>query len=720
MTDMIAADPTGRNMGAFRLDDLVRLPTGTLAFIDRMPGHPSDTESEESSSDSESDDDSMTDSRGRFARWIPTRPATLPTPRVSSNAASAAAVSSIKSLISTYDDASGPAADGHFTEQRRDTTIINTDTVLTSGTTGDSDQVYSSRNIPIGSALVSDAFTMVRTVIPLSDLALMDRSFQPGNVVLPADSFTTETQLALVENVQKTLLVRRVIDITQDTLFKPDPSTVFEVSSNTLGVISRLRAGDVVARRNWVGVVNHFQEEVYVRFDDGAIACVPGHRRSLENVDSRTPDRPKMDLLSEGLYYPGQRVRSFPEVWQNIAQWIRGNYTGRNEGVVKSVRIGEVAVEWVARSMFSGSDDEMLVGALGSRLVESVPFSDLSLVETFRSLCWTVGDRAFLFPSNHTNGVNLEHHVDDIADDDIDDESDSDCGWEEENMLESITTVAPRNIDVDVDGPSRARHKCRSSGGRLFKAQRRARERAGKFPIRTSSCTAQVSVSNPSAEPKDVVQVVGTRTMVDVLWQDGSREQEISALRFRQQGHPDPYNFCPGKIVRCVNDASNTNSSDQVPRTNPNRGKIGYLVRINKRQRTAFIKWNGAADGTEEEVSVYDLQGDEFVVNIGDTVMRVPKYGSTTHDQRRDFVGVIIGQREGKYIVHWNGGVISKAFYYELSLFLPKKPEDEEDDENDLLATDILVTDSPRSNTEDSDDSNTGLFVARRRGLIGD
>ena len=609
-------------------EDLVRLPNGRLATVERLP-----TTSDSESSSEESDDE-YADQRGRLSNWV--HQIAFPSPPTN--------------LITSYDDTSTPAADDHINEPP----------------SSPREPYHPSHPVPDGSTLVSVALTGTHNLYPTADLTPLDRLLHPGSLVTRPGF----RQSGIVQNVSKSLYVRRLIDITPATAVNPDPTTVFCLHSSDLGVFSGLHSGDAVVRGKCVGVIDYFQEDVFVQFSDGAIACVPGHQKAIRNIDPRTPDRKSSDPFREGLYFPGQRVRALPEVWKSIAQWIRGKYSGLNEGVVKSVSVGDVGVEWIAKSLFA-DDGDPIPFSPGEQHVENVKFWDITTLDAFHGIDWVVGDRAFLLhqdtflessanPQNRQAGsAAASSGLENGGDGDM--QTDDDTAWEEDASLVN-----------DSQSESRS-HRIRN--GRLMKAHRRARELS-----RVTEDTGVISesaVGSRSASPEDVVQILQTTTKVDVLWQDGSRSVSVPALELQGAKHTDSYDFWPGQIVGRADDDL---SDDENGVSNPLKRK-GILVSMDSRQRTAVVRWEKTqGDGfneTEEELSVYELTSDESNLSIGDVVMRAPQ--GKNDDPEDEWVGVITGHGVGKCTVYWHGGMVSDVPQSEL-IFL--KTEDDEDSDD--------------------------------------
>lgn len=698
-------------------DDLVCLPSRVLAYIRRIPGNLSDSDSDDSMSDTDTDtDESLTDACGRITNQL------IPLPSLSAAQATLNLAPTNPQPVSVHNDPPTPVAD--IPEQESHSNVAPIDKTR--------DHAQTNPPISPGNALISYALTSQRAEYPLRDLTVLDRLFDTGTVVMRTDASVSNAQCALVERVHKKLFVRRIVDITPEFLNFPNPSTVFEVPSENLNFFCGLHVGDVVVRRNWVGIVNHFEENVCVKFSDSSIACVQGHSDNLFNMDSRTPDRAQHNHTCEGFFYPGQPVRSLPEVWR-AAKWLRGRYSGITEGVVISVSLGDVGVEWLAKSLFADNDNESLKPHLNASR-EIVPCNQLTVLDYFRPSWWTVGDRGFLAHNASSDKVDVRRKQ--TVNDDLD-TNDSDDGWEEE-VSDAIIDLPALNTTQDRDTSRRIpRHQRNRSGSRLFQAHRRMRKRSAineeTAPLENSSDSLHLPVKY-----EDVVQVVATATTVDVLWQDGSREFGVSSLKFRQQIFPDPYDYGPHELVRAAGSGlSHSRGSETNPNNpslpssgTPEQEKQGYVVRTYPHRRTVLVRWNDSSQGGEEEVSVYDLKGSGFDGGICDTVLRVPTESSCTWDERKDFVGVIVGQREGKYTVFWHGGTTSDVDHSQLAVLIPEVQtldEESDDQSDDSEKGDMYYTsdaEMPQSNHDplchrDNASKRREVDAARRREMIG-
>lgn len=663
------------------VEDLVQVPDSPHLFVvDKVAGDSDSDSGDESHAPSHDDQlsssSSITDERGRLNRFIiggnhiiiPQPPRPNPTP-ISGHG---------PKLISTYDDDDGNSSDDNDYlpntnhQQNHDDGHGNNQNLLPGAPSMPFDLLQIPHSIPDAHAVVVDTFTGLKSIRPIAQLTPQDRNFDPGQLVMLApDSQMPHPpvqQSAEIEKVHKHVLVRRVRDITPATVDDPDPTTCFQIPSHRLRFFTGIRAGDSVVRGSWVGVVDYFVEDVFVEFPDHSLACIQGHRRSMRNVDQRTPDRVRPDPFREGVYYPGQHVFVLTEVLRTYATWIRGEYSGENEGIVKMVRVRDVGVDFVAKSMYTKANDENDRQLEESRGVKVVRFDDVTLLESFRDLWWTVGDIGLLMDG--TQGMEGNHSLGQQGSEqrigigpmpcaqDLGEEDDGEWEEEEEECSDMHAETAS-----SADGLHRSgnRTKSKKPGGRLTKAHRRARERG--VVNSKAGPVSDAAVDNMAPNPDDVVQVVGTKSFVDLLWQDGTRSKGIPTLNLRINNHPDAYDFLPGEIVTRADQDLYPDERVKDSGKSILERKKGAIVSVNQAERTALVRWQKGEDSPfseEEDVSVYELKSGDYDVTIGTTVLHVPR-DSAIRDERKEWVGVVTNQHMGECTVTWNGGHVSKV-----------------------------------------------------------
>lgn len=629
--------------------------------------------------------------------------------------------------------------------------------------------------VPVGSALVQLVRARRGAVMATEALRVEDRAFFPGDVVhaslryRAAGAGTADGTgvSAVVVGVRKRLLVRRMergggAETRGDFGAGRDEVAVaagvfqpaFEIDAGDLRFFSGLREGCFVVKDDWLGCVEHFHEVLEVRFPSGARCSVQADADYLFAAEAEW-DAPIEDV--EGAYFPGQFVRAEGGFWRD-AVWIQGSYEHEVVGIVDSVSVYEVGVDWLAKRVTNEVEvDESAPPPDSVKLEEVEPLTE------FRSIWWRVGDRGFYdgvipgVPGLETTagagerqgqGVNLgdgegqgahggesgdalsegsgEWEEVDEADylegldegADGDDErhtGDGDSGDEDaEGEWEEVTDDEARAVLEDEAGVSgdvfatghpgggRARQNWggRSGGDRLVSAHRRGMATESEGDGGTGRQPAR------SADADKVVEIVNSRTYLDLLWQDGKITKDIAAVTVLANNHLGAYDYFPGVFIREAvddldepalvggngNDASAgsapsitaapTNNGDGIlreadgdsaaapvsqpePATSGVGKKSGVVARVNPSDRTATVRWQVGQTsdfGEEEEVSVYELAEGDFDIRPGDTVLRLPLSGEPTTEldnTRPDFAGEVIGCGSvGTLRVAWHHGEV--------------------------------------------------------------
>ena len=495
--------------------------------------------------------------------------------------------------------------------------------------------------IPIGSALVCRIDNGEEVVVPINDLKVVDRIFAPGQLILSAVQGDSNVQTGIIQNLKKKLTVRRMAD--WDPTNKNESADVFEIPAEDVAFFCDVRIDSYIVCRNWLGVVEFCQVEVYVDFPDGSIAVVPGHPERLVSDDPRVSGGQNPDF--EGFFFPGMKVKASSRVWR-VAKWLRGKYRRQRSGIVRYTKTTSVGVQWMAVRQNSGASHN---DAPPKPPSDVVPYSEVRPLDTFRSLWWRPGDFALL-PSKKTS--------------------------DEEQWVEQTTTLpTPHQTAERSSRPRSSRRHPPHGTGRLISAQRRTRELSA---LEDPESSDSLSVVDPSA----VIQILETRTIASVLWQNGEVEHNIPSVNLRDNEHPGASDFWPGMIVSRAKDnvepksnsAIETKSSgdqgnlvmketEETPSSNRRNELTGTVVRVDIEERTAAVRWQKPNSreyhSDEEEVSVYDLTaGWSDDMQLGDTVLLVSEEGSIPSDPNKEvrWIGQIVDKEVGNLEVQWLGG----------------------------------------------------------------
>ncbi len=495
--------------------------------------------------------------------------------------------------------------------------------------------------VPIGSALVTRIDNGEDVVVPINDLKVLDRVFAPGQLVLSAIQGDSNVQTGIIQSLKKKLVVRRMAG--WDPTSENESADEFEIPAEDASFFCDVRIDSYVVCRDWFGVVEFCQLEVYVDFPDGSIAVVPGHPERLVSDDPRVTSAPNPDF--EGFFFPGMKVKASSRVWRE-ATWLRGKFRRQRSGVVRYTNTTNVGVQWIAvRQNFKGGEST----SPPCPPPEVVPYNEVRPLDAYRSLWWRAGDLALLATKRTAD--------------------------EEQWVEQSPTLPTPHPAWERTSRPRSSRRHPPRGTGRLIAAQRRTRELSS---LEDPDSTDSMSIPDTSA----VVQILETRTIATVLWQNGELEHDIPSINLRVNEHPGASDFWPGMMVSRAKenvDTRNTTNTELKPSENQGDSVMtepektqsssrqneqsGTVVRVDLEERTAVVRWQKPDSreyfSDEEEVSVYDLTvGWQDDLQLGDTVLLVTEEGSIPDDSSKEvrWIGQVVDKGVGSVEVYWLGG----------------------------------------------------------------
>ncbi|XP_048575848.1 (E3-independent) E2 ubiquitin-conjugating enzyme UBE2O isoform X2 [Nematostella vectensis] len=284
--------------------------------------------------------------------------------------------------------------------------------------------------------------------------------------------------------------------------------------------------------------------------------------------------------------------------------------------------------------------------------------------------------------SAQTRKRETQNHVYDSGDAD----EDSDLGDSATPKHKSTGSQGPKHDPTS--GPTAMRFPKR-------RRKRNKRKRKATQPI-------QVRVGD-----KVCVEVTCTRTLVHVIWQDGSREENISSTDLIPVFHLDEQEFFPGDFI-----SDKRESADQ--------SLYGTVLTADCASRTCNVRWftrDGHAVSTENDISVYDIaEHPDFVFNAGDIAVRVtPPDDLSLHNEEEvaatpsSCVGQVASIDEaGNVHILWIDGSRSHVKPQELYKVDPEEDGqsftvgsqesggDENDDDEWETASDVSSDEEPR------------------------
>lgn len=687
--------------------DLVKvLGLGVLATIEHIGG---ETSSEDETDDEDSDeDDGYPDSHRNFAYHLDAEMQEGTPIFIVNNSANG-----LRLIDGEFHEGEELADSGNQIDSNNDSDTHDEDDAHSEYHDTDHDP-----DVPIGSALVTRVDNGEDVVVRVSELEVLDRLFAPGQMVLSAVPGDTNIQTGIVQGIKKTLIVRRMLG--WDLSSADAESSVFEIPAERASFFSDVRVDSYVVCRNWLGIVEFIQVDVFVEFPDGSIAVVVGLPGRLISDDPRVSSRANSE--SEGLFFPGMRVKASSRIWRD-ASWIRGRFRRQRAGVVRSTKTTNVGVQWIAvrQNLESSSSDPA-----PHPPPEVVPYSDVRSLDAYQSLWWRAGDRALL---------------------------DHEQSQEDEKWVEAVPSVpAPTFRDERLASRPRStrRHPPRGNG-RLIAAHRRARE------LSVQDDTDSSSGSSLASDPAAVVQIIGTRSTVAVLWQNGEVQKDIHSINLRVNEHPGASDFWPGMIVSRTVENSGSIRTKESKDSSPFLGgslssrdlqrpgalnigafpspenhlneNTGMVTRVLLEERTAVVRWQKPNSreyfSDEEELSVYDLVAcADNDMQLGDTVLLIGKEASESDTASTEprWIGQIIGKGVGDLEVQWLGGEVSRISPDQVIVVGDEEDDDDtvgsEENEDTELAMDAVDLPGPQNVADPAFRDNWGLDESAPNTLI--
>ncbi|MCO5586184.1 hypothetical protein L7F22_040123 [Adiantum nelumboides] len=415
----------------------------------------------------------------------------------------------------------------------------------------------------------------------IEDIKVVDRSFMHGDIVAKVSAPMGQT--GMVTNV----------DLKVD-LQLPTGDVITGVDSKTIRRVRPFVVGDYVIHEQWLGRVDEIYDNVTVMFEDGAkckITCADPDRlvpASLSPMDD-----------SECPYYPGQHVKaSFTGLFKS-ARWLKGCWKpNRTEGTVINVDVDSVVIYWMAAAS-TGSTSE----TPGFPAERQTP-RNLKRLMNFSHTTWQLGDRALSPPRFFRKGLSMPS-----APSEVDAQSDI----EAESVENIVQAHDSENVEIGRSTSASAKESAVDSWVAYRRKLRRRFTKHKKKALKKGDFF------------ETALLIVGTKTRVDVLWQDGTRERDVDTCTLFPVDHVGDHDFWPEQHV--MERGSDLDGFDsEVGR------RAGIVKSVDSKQRTARVRWLSATTHPqkcpsfekEEVVSAYELiEHPDFDYCLGDVVIRL-------------------------------------------------------------------------------------------------
>lgn len=415
----------------------------------------------------------------------------------------------------------------------------------------------------------------------IEDIKVVDRSFMHGDIVARVSSPMGQT--GMVTNV----------DLKVD-LQLPNGDVITGIDTKTIRRVRSFVVGDYVIHEQWLGRVDEIYDNVTVMFEDGAkckVTCADPDRLvpvSLSPMDD-----------SECPYYPGQRVKASFTGLLKSARWLKGCWKpNRTEGTVINVEVDSVVVYWMAAAS-TGSTSE----TPGFPAERQTP-KNLKRLMNFSHTTWQLGDRALSPQRFSKKGSCIPGAPSEL-------EAQSDNELEAADSTEQAPDLEPLEV-----GKSTSASGKESAVDSWVAYRRKLKRRFTKH---------KKKAMKKGDYYETALLIVGTKTKVDVLWQDGTREKEVDTCTLFPVDHVGDHDFWPEQHV--MERGSDLDGFDSEV------GKRAGIVKsVDAKQRTARVRWLSTtihpqkwpSFEKEEVVSVYELiEHPDFDYCLGDVVIRL-------------------------------------------------------------------------------------------------
>ncbi|CAL4906458.1 unnamed protein product [Urochloa decumbens] len=170
--------------------------------------------------------------------------------------------------------------------------------------------------------------------------------------------------------------------------------------------------------------------------------------------------------------------------------------------------------------------------------------------------------------------------------------------------------------------------------------------------------------------------IADTRTTVDVLWQDGTRQRGVPSASLFRTAVRNEQDLFPGQRV--------VGKALSLPNDADAGGRVGVVKSLSYKDQTACVSWNTTGESSEVVMSTYDLaRSSDHRFFYGSMVLRLQatveetmaperkSNNATTNDL--SWVGHIVDLCDAQYIhVKWGDGTTSKVLHHEIAIVKPR------------------------------------------------
>ncbi|XP_062582849.1 (E3-independent) E2 ubiquitin-conjugating enzyme UBE2O-like isoform X2 [Saccostrea cucullata] len=561
------------------------------------------------------------------------------------------------------------------------------------------------------------------SVVSESELILTDRSLMPGDVIRRFEE-GAKSQRGFVQDLMGKCHIH--IRGTNKFLYNVNSKDLCSMKVEEIAKRPLSNSFCDVVMDSWVGKVERVNEELILKFPDGALCKV----QDTDQLDDFEPvkDHYKSLCSSDTFLYKGLVMKGTIGDLSD-AVWLSTTHKHGPKAIKKSpnhtvtVRIEEarlksVEVYWMCRG-FTKSDNPLLRMTPPPSLVQEPDLQRLQILDWFSHCSLQIGDFAqyVIKPSDDLSDIppklsfipdillnnpvaqnelaeSQVHGTKDYTPDVkteakalVNGEVPNEAAGAEDDEYEDVETTESETEEEQVQkkhSSTRNRHK-----------GRKGRKSGGKKGAKRAKQTVKFEPEIPKCLPgeKVAVGVCYTFSLATVMWQDGTMESDIPSPVLFPIHYLDELEFFPGDYVVDAKEVALKNCD------------YGVVVSCNHKERTCFVKWIKTVDiykgeRPEEnvepvEVSAYDLKDHpDFKFRPAQTVIRV----IDIQEEGKEAVGQIHSlDPQGAIYVRWPSGEITRCYPQELyivgdemsefdssSWSTEEEEETEEDDDSNM------------------------------------
>lgn len=438
----------------------------------------------------------------------------------------------------------------------------------------------------------------------LSDVTVIDRGFLHGDYVASASNPTGQVGLVVDVNISVDLLTT-------------ERSVIKDVSTRNLKRVRDLTIGDYVVYGPWLGRVDDVLDNVTVLFDDGSV-CKVMRADPLE----LGPKNKNLVQDENCPYYPGQRVRARSSSVFKNSLWSSGSWkSNKLEATVIKVTAGSVYVHWIASAGYGLESS--------STPAEEQNPKNLKLLSCFTHANWQLGDWCLLPSLARSSSTPLDNG---FSMSKLQEDHESVCPNGNSDDISEGSNRTCESMDHELVSSTNGTARCHDtsklcSSSNASPALKQISHESWPFhhkKLRKIASRRDKKVRKKEETHERALLIVNIKTRVDVAWQDGVIERQISSTSLIPVESPGDHDFVAEQYV--VEKSNDDNEDVSGFR------RVGVVKSVNSKEKTACVMWLKPAArpedlrefDKEEIVSVYELeQHQDYDYCYGDVVVRL-------------------------------------------------------------------------------------------------